>query len=73
MLESRRCYGYGMVSPTGYGYDYIIKKDGYSATGGSPCKTQSEAMRKAKKFIRECDSWKGAEVEIIPYRAYKGY
>lgn len=26
MLESRRCYGYGMVSPDGHGYDYIIKK-----------------------------------------------
>lgn len=73
MLESRRCYGYGMVSSNGYGYDYMVKKDGHSVVGGSPCKTQSEAMRKAKKFIRECDWWKGADVEIIPYRAYKGY
>ena len=35
MLESRRCYGYGMVSPAGYGYDYIIKKDRYSAVEGN--------------------------------------
>lgn len=73
MLESRRCYGYGVVSPTGYGYDYIIKKDGYSAIGGSPCKTQTEAMRKVKRYIRDHDCWKGAEVEIIPYRPYRGY
>ena len=66
MLESRRCYGYGMVYPAGYGYDYIIKKDGYSVAGGSPCKTQAEAMRKGQQFIKECNSWKGAAREIIP-------
>lgn len=26
MLESRRCYGYGMVSPAGAGYDWRLKK-----------------------------------------------
>lgn len=28
MLESRRSYGYGMVSPAGTGYDWLIEKDG---------------------------------------------
>lgn len=73
MLESRRYYGYGMVCPPGHGYDYLLKKDEYSVIGGLPCKTKAEAMRKAKKHMRESDFWKDAEVEIIPYRAYRGY
>lgn len=73
MLESRRSYGYGLVSSAGTGYDWVIKKGKYSVSGGRPCKTEAQAMKEAKKFIRECGCWKGAEIEIIPYKAYRGY
>lgn len=55
MLESRRCYGYGMVSPAGAGYDWRLKKDEYAVSGGRPCKTETQAVKEAKKFIRECE------------------
>ena len=73
MLESRRSYGYGMVSPAGTGYDWVIKKDGYAVSGGRPCKTDTQAMKEAKKFMREHKCWQGAELEIMPYVAYRGY
>lgn len=73
MLESRRSYGYGLVSPAGTGYDWLIEKDGYSVSGGRPCKTEAQAEKEAKMFIRECGCWEGAEIGIIPYRAYRGY
>lgn len=74
MLESRRCYGWGMTGTPGEGFDWRATKDGRSVIGGECMKSKQAAKRAADQFLKECAKyWSGAEIEIIPYRAEYGY